>query len=118
MSAVTDYIEKLSPQEKTVFGHLRDLVHEVVPDAEDAYSYGLPTYKYKGKYLLAFASNKKFLSIYPGGYAIDAVGGELKKFATGRGTLSFTPDNQIPDESLLLVIKFCKDWIDENRKSY
>lgn len=116
MSIVTEYIDKLNPAEKAVFERLREIVYEEVPEVEDGFSYGLPTYRYKGKYLLAFASNKKFLSIYPGGHAIGIVGGDLKKFATGRGTLSFTPDNQIPEASLRKLIQFCKDWIDEHQK--
>ena len=59
MSIVTDYIEKLNDGEKAVLQRLRKLVYEVVPDTEDSFSYGIPTYKYKGKYMIAFASNKK-----------------------------------------------------------
>jgi len=116
MSVVTDYIEKLNAVEKPILNHLRDLVYEVVPEAEDTWSYGIPTYKYKGKYMLAFASNKKFMSIYPGGEPIRTFKDELKPYKLMRGTISFTADNPLPDELLKNIILLAKDGIERREK--
>lgn len=116
MSIVTDYIEKLNTKEKPVLERLRTLVYEMVPSAEDGFSYGIPTYRYKGKYMLAFASNKNFMSIYPGAEAIEVLKKELKDYKTSRGTISFTADKPLPDETLRLIIQLCKDAIDQRIK--
>ena len=112
MSIVTEYIEKLIPAEKVVLQRMRELVYEVAPDAEDSFSYGIPTYKYKGKYMIAFASNKKFMSIYPGSEPITMFKNELEGFKLSRGTISFTADNPLPDDLLRNIILLCKDGID------
>ena len=112
MSVVTDYIEKLNDKERAVLQQLRDIVYETVPDTEDAFSYGIPTYKYKGKYLLAFASNKNFMSIYPGTEPIEVFKDALTSFKTSRGTISFTVDHTVPDELLRNIVTLCKDRIE------
>ena len=112
MSIVTDYIGKLNDDEKAVLQRLRTIVYDVVPDAEDSFSYGIPTYKYKNKYLIAFASNKNFMSIYPGSEPIDAFADELKNYKTSKGTISFTAKNPLPDELVERIILLAKDGIE------
>jgi uncharacterized protein YdhG (YjbR/CyaY superfamily) len=116
MTIVTDYLDRLSDAEKPVLNRLRELVYEIVPDAEDAFSYGIPTYRYKGKYMIAFASNKKFMSIYPGAEAIEVFKDQLGSYKTSRGTISFTSDHPLPDELLRNIILLCRDSIDQKVK--
>lgn len=116
MSIVTEYIERLNDTERPVLQHLYDTVHQLVPEVEDSFSYGIPTYKYKGKYMLAFASNKKFMSIYPGSEPIALFKKELENFKTSRGTVSFTPAQQIPDELLERIILLCRDGVEQRMK--
>ena len=116
MSIVTEYIEKLIPTEKAVLNRMRELVYEEVPEAEDSFSYGIPTYKYKGKYMIAFASNKHFMSIYPGSEPISVFKNELEGFKLSRGTISFTADKPLPDELLRNIILLSKDAIEHRAK--
>jgi uncharacterized protein YdhG (YjbR/CyaY superfamily) len=112
MTIVTDYIDRLGEAEKPVLNHLREVVYQLVPDAEDAFSYGVPTYRYKGRYLLAFASNKKFMSIYPGAEVIEILKSDLKNYPLSKGTISFTPDNPLTDDLLKKVILLSKGAIE------
>lgn len=114
MSVVTEYLDQLDDTHKAVLQHLRDVVYEIVPEAEDAFSYGVPTYRYKGKYLLAFAKNKDFMSIYPGAASIAAFKDNLKGFKTTKGAVSFTPDHQLPDVLLRNIVLLCRDEIERN----
>jgi uncharacterized protein YdhG (YjbR/CyaY superfamily) len=113
MSVVTDYLNQLNDVEKPILTRLRKLVNELVPDAEDTFSYGIPTYRYKGKYMIGFASNKKFMSIYPGAEAISIFKKELAPYKLSKGTISFTADNPLPDELLRNIIQRCRDAIDQ-----
>lgn len=113
MSVVTEYLDRLNDVEKPILTRLRELVYEMVPDAEDAYSYGIPTYRYKGKYMLAFASNKNFMSIYPGAETISVLKDELKPYKLSKGTISFTSKNPLPDDLLRSIIQLCKESIDQ-----
>ena len=116
MSVVTDYIEKLPDGEKTVLDRLRDIVYQITPDAEDAFSYGVPTYRYKGKYLIAFAANKHFMSIYPGADAISAFSSELTPYKQSKGTISFTAAAPLPDDLLRNIVLLCKEAIDQKQR--
>lgn len=114
MSVVTEYIEKLIPTERAYFEHMHNIVHTVAPDVEDTFSYGLPAYKHKGKYLIAFASNKKFLSIYPTPGPIEVLKEELAPFTLSKGTISFTMENPIPLGLLQMIVQLNKESIDKN----
>lgn len=116
MSVVTDYIKKCAPAERAFFNHLRDIVHAQIPDVEETWTYGLATFKYKGKYLIAFAAYKNFVSLYPGGAVGDVLKEETEQYRTGRGTFSFKAENPIADDTLEKVILFCKNDIDHRLK--
>lgn len=116
MSVVTDYLDELNDVDKPALTRLRKLVYEMVPDAEDVISYGVPTYRYKGKYMLAFASNKKFMSIYPGSEVIELLKKDLKPFKLSKGTISFTADHPIPDNLLRTIITLSKEAIEHRTK--
>lgn len=117
MSIILNYIEKQKADDKAYLLHLHELVHRVVPTVEDTWSYGIPTFKYKGKYMIAFAANKNFLSLYPGGEVGEVMKDDLKKYQTGRGTLSFKADAPIKDDVLEKVILFCRDGVDERLRA-
>ena len=111
MSIVTDYLAELGPKEKVALQRLRELIYEQVPDVEDSFSYGMPTYKYKGKYMLGFAAYKNFMSIYPGAEVISVFTKELQSYKTSKGTISFTGDHPLPDELLRNIIVLSRDAI-------
>lgn len=118
MSVITDYIANLSPPEQEVWNQFRDIVYKEVPDVEDAFSYGIPTYRYKGKYMIAFASTKKGLSIYPGAYLSDPLMQAVKPFRSGKGTLAFTLKQPIPKDTLRALVQECKAKVDDSTKKY
>ena len=106
MSAVESYIQKLPTGQHQQFLRIRGLVKQLVPDAEETISYGIPTWKYKGKYVLYFAAFKDHMSIYP---AISDLGPDLnarmEKYRAGKGTLHFTEDDPIPDDIVEAMVK-------------
>jgi uncharacterized protein YdeI (YjbR/CyaY-like superfamily) len=52
------YIEKAKPFARPVLLHLRELVHVVVPDAEETVKWGMPHFTYKGKNVAGMAAFK------------------------------------------------------------
>lgn len=118
MSVVTDYLDHLDDVEKPVLTNLRKLVYEIVPDAEDAISYGVPTYRYKGKYMIGFASNKNFMSLYPGAEVIQLLKSDLKPYKLSKGTISFTSANPIPDDLLRTIIQLSQEAIDHRTNKH
>jgi uncharacterized protein YdhG (YjbR/CyaY superfamily) len=108
MSAIDEYLDKhANPSQRAVLEHIRKLIHDQVPDVGEKISYGIPTFTYKGTYLLYFAAFKNHLSVYPvSDDMVKAIGEKLATFRTGRGTLRFTEDKPIPDPLLKKIILY------------
>lgn len=111
MSIVTNYLKTLSEEDRLVLLHVKEMIERLVPDAQEVITYGMPGYKYKGKYLISFSAFKDHLSIFPGAEPIEVFNEELKSFVTSKGTIQFTPQQQIPDELLEKIILKCAERI-------
>ncbi len=66
------------------------MVEKLVPDAEEAMSYGIPTLRYKGKYLIYFSVAKNHMSVYPTLGSVEPTKGT-------KGTFQFTEENPVPE---------------------
>lgn len=66
MTVIDDYLATLGEPQREALDRVRRVSREVSPEAEDVISYGMPTLRYDGKYLIHFAAFKNHLSIFPG----------------------------------------------------
>lgn len=98
MSVMDDYLNKLGEPERAALERVRRIVKTVVPGAEEVITYAMPGFKYKGKYLIAFAPFKDHLSVFPGSSAPEALKDKLGGFKQSKGTIQFTLDNPLPEE--------------------
>ena len=60
-SRIDDYIKKTQPFAQPILKHLRSLVHETVPEAEETIKWGMPSFEYKGPFC-GFAAFKQHVS--------------------------------------------------------
>lgn len=104
MSVVSDYLQTTSEPQKTALARVSEVIKATCPDAAEVITYGMPGYKYKGKYLIAFSAFKDHLSVFPGSGAIETYTQELSKFKTSKGTIQFTPESPLSDELLKKII--------------
>ena len=113
MSELSDYLANLTPAQKQQFERTQGIVKKLVPDAEEVISYGIPTWKHKGKYVLYFAVNKNHMSLHP---AISDLGPEIEakmqKYRYGKGTLRFTKDDPVPEEVIEAMVRHRLEVID------
>ena len=72
-----------------------------VPDAVEAISYGLPTFKYRGKVLIHFGATKNHCALY--GAVPEEHRELLAGFDTSRGTIRF-PYDAPPSRHVLQVL--------------
>jgi uncharacterized protein YdhG (YjbR/CyaY superfamily) len=85
----------------------------VPPEATEAISYRMPTFRYKGG-LVAFAAFSKHCSLFPMSLAVmEMFKGDLKKFHTFKGTIHFPLDKPLP---AALVKKIVKERIAEKER--
>lgn len=106
MSEMNDYLSKCSGYQLSEFERIKNIVLGVIPDTELVLSYGMPTFKFKGKTILHFGVFTNHLSIFPGsGSVYEKLEDELKDFRVSKGTLQFTQDNPISDALVEKIVR-------------
>jgi uncharacterized protein YdhG (YjbR/CyaY superfamily) len=112
VSVVDDYFEGLDPSTRAVFEHIRAVVMDIVPDAEDGTSYGMAALRYKRKPLLGFLAAKDHLSVFPfSSRVVDVVREPLPAFELSKGTIRFTLGMPLPDEVVRDIVRLRIDEI-------
>ena len=113
MSVIDEYLESVNSSQRKVLEHIRRVIKQTVPDTEEVISYGMPTFKYKGKNLIHFAAFKDHLSVFPTVEPMDHLSEKLKPYRTGKGTLQFAEDAPLPDELIKELVLIRKQIIDK-----
>ncbi|HET7309812.1 MAG TPA: DUF1801 domain-containing protein [Mycobacteriales bacterium] len=100
MSAdVDDYLAQLDEPKRSTLQTLRRTITELLPDAEETISYGMPAYKVDGKTIAGFAAFKNHLSYLPhSGSVLDKLGDALSSYDGTKGSLHFPVDQALPRE--------------------
>src|ERR1051326_4167101 len=96
MSVIDDYLKNVSELQKQQLGRIRKIIKRTLPEAEEVISYGIPAFKYKGKYVIGFAAFKDHMSLFPTSRPIEEMKEKLAKFKLSKGTIQFTADDPIP----------------------
>ncbi len=119
MSTVRDYHASLTDADRrAALQHIADLVRQLVPDAVEGTSYGMPAFLYRGKGLLAAMSAKDHLALYPySGSVLPALGERLAAYSRSAGTLRFQVDTVPADDLLTDIVLRRKAQIDEQLDS-
>ena len=103
---VDEYLAKLPAEQQGLLGAVRRRVAELMPEAVETISYGMPAFKVDGRFFLSYAGWKKHCSIYPiddGMLArhADAVRG----YGHTKGALHFTAAQPLPDALLVDLVR-------------
>jgi uncharacterized protein YdhG (YjbR/CyaY superfamily) len=105
VSTVDEYVQALTPGQREQFERVRRIVKRLVPDAEETISYGIPTFKHRGNYLIYFAAFKNHMSVYPTVGAIEATKGT-------KGTFRFTENDPVPEDVVVKIVSHRMSEID------
>ncbi len=91
ITTAKEYFQTLTPKEKKSLQELRTWIQEIVPESVECISYGMPTYKVRGKAVAGYLSHKNHFSYYPhSGTTLDGFAKELVKYGGTKSTLHFT----------------------------
>jgi len=93
---VDQYLENLAPDRRTALTQLRSLVHDAVPDAVETLKYKMPTYAYGDHVLCAFASQKRYVSLYVDVELLEKHRQELEHLDLGKSCIRFKRIEQLP----------------------
>ena len=94
---IDSYLAALDEAKRTTLQQLRRSILEVVPDAEECISYGMPAFKVQGKTVAGFAAFKDHLSFLPhSGSVLSTLGRDLEGYEMTKGSLHFKVDEPLP----------------------
>ncbi len=105
-AAVDAYLASVPDAQRAALERVRAQVAQLVPDAVETISYGIPTFKLNGRALLWYAGWKAHCSIYPlTDSFLDAHVEELKGYRRTKGSLHFSPEVPLPDGLLADLVR-------------
>ena len=107
-ASVDAYLAALPPGQRTALEHLRRVILSAAPGAVESISYGIPTFKVKGRAVAHLGAAASHCAFYPGAVA-EAFAGELAGFSTSKGTVRFQPDAPLPDDLVRRIVLFNMD---------
>jgi uncharacterized protein YdhG (YjbR/CyaY superfamily) len=112
VGTVDGYLAGLDDSNQVALARVLSVAMEVVPDAEQGTSYGVPALLYMGKPLLGFRASAKHLAVYPfSPAAVDAVRDQLQGTSLSKGTVRFTAEAPLPDQAVRDLVRARRDEI-------
>lgn len=103
MTVIGEYLATVTGKEHDILAHMYEVVRAAVPDATEELSYNMPTFKWRGKGVIAILANKDFMSIYPF-CNLDRLELELPGYETTKGSIHFTAEHPVPDDLLRAIV--------------
>lgn len=98
------YIADFPKETQKLLKQMRKAISETAPMADEAISYGIPTYKWHGN-VVHFGGFKKHIGFFPGPVAIKEFAKELKPYKTSKGTIQFPLDEPLPLGLIKKIVK-------------
>ena len=94
---IDHYLDALEEPKRSTLALVRQAILDLLPEAEQGISYGLPAFKVRGKTIAGFAAFKNHLSYLPhSGAVFPQLKEELKGYSTSPGALRFSIDQPLP----------------------
>jgi len=103
--SVDEYVAAQSPQAQQILNDVRRRVRTIVPEAVEAISYQIPTFKLHGKPLVYVAGWKSHVALYPIPECDEQLAQDIARYESGKGTLRFALDEPFPFELVDRVVK-------------
>ncbi len=110
-ATIDTYIVAFPDDVQAVLQQIRRTIHETAPEATEAISYGMPTFKLHGN-LVHFGAFKSHIGFYPVPSGMAAFQEELSAYKQGKGSVQFPLDKPIPYDLIQRIVRF---RVEENR---
>lgn len=94
---VDAYLSKVGEPHRRTLQALRTTIHEIVPQADEVISYGMPGFRLEGKMIAGFAAFKNHVAFMPhSGSVFSQLAPDLKGYKWTPGSLHFPVDRPLP----------------------
>jgi len=100
------YLADLEEPKRSTLQQLRLTIVDIVPEATQGISYGVPAFRIGGKVVAGFAAFKNHLSYLPhSGSVFPELQKEVAPYRTSTGALQFAVDSPLPKPLVEKLIK-------------
>jgi uncharacterized protein YdhG (YjbR/CyaY superfamily) len=94
---IDDYLRGVEEPKRSTLQALRHTILDVIPDAEQGISYGMPAFRVQGKTVAGFAAFNDHLSYLPhSGTVLGQLADDLAGYTMTKGSLHFPVDRPLP----------------------
>ncbi len=110
------YIETFPENVQETLQELREIIKKNAPNSEESMSYGMPAFKLNGKPLVYFAGYKNHIGFYALPSGNEAFQQELSYYKTGKGSIQFPLEKEMPWKLIEAIVKFRVKEINQKNK--
>lgn len=105
ITSISAFIQLFPNDVQNKLESIRALVKSLAPEAIEAISYGIPTFKLNGN-LIHFAAYKNHIGLYPGADGIAHFAHKFSKYTYSKGTVQFPLDEPLPIELIQEIVQY------------
>mgnify|MGYP001417933454 FL=1 len=99
------YIAGFPEDVQAILQQVRRTIHEAAPEATEAISYQMPTFKLHGN-LVHFGAFKNHIGFYPVPSGMAAFEEELAAYKQGKGSVQFPLNKPMPLDLIRRIVEF------------
>ena len=110
---IDEYIKTFPEDVQNILTKMRKTIQEAAPEAKEAISYQIPTFKLNGN-LVHFAAYKNHIGFYPTSSGIDVFKDDLSPYKSAKGSVQFPIDKPVPYDVVRKIVLF---RVQENLKT-
>ena len=115
---IDDYIKSFPKDIQKILEMVRQTIKKAAPEAEEAISYQMPTFKLNGN-LVHFAAFKNHIGFYPTPSGTKEFKKEISVFRSGKGSIQFPIDKPMPLSLIKKIVKYrVKESVTAAKKKY
>jgi uncharacterized protein YdhG (YjbR/CyaY superfamily) len=104
-STIDEYLAFFPSDVRDILQKVRETIRSVAPQATEAISYGIPTFKLNGN-LVHFAGYAHHIGFYPTGEGVEAFKDELEEYTISKGTVQFPLEKPIPYDLIRKITSY------------
>ena len=105
ITSIDEYINLFPFEISKILNELRSCIVKYAPNAKEAISYQMPTFKLDGKNVIHFAAYQNHIGIYPTPEAIIFLKDRLTKYKTSKGAIQFKITEPLPYDLIIDIVK-------------
>ena len=102
---IDEYIAGFPAEVQELLEQIRVAIKNIVPDAVEVISYGMPAFKLNG-ILVWFAAYKNHIGFYPHSSGIEVFKKELSIYKSSKGAIQFPLDKPLPLKLITEIVRF------------